>query len=189
MSLVLRGIFLMRWQEIDWWLHDMGKIFPERWRKFVEFLPADERGDLMENYYRRLTDPSRETQLAAAKVWSRYEGSCCTLVPNPEFLASFENEETAWAVARIEAHYFRNNRFDPDDLLLRQVDRIRNIPAVIVQGRYDIVCPIATAYQLHCAWPEAEYIVAEDAGHSSRETGICRELVAATDRFRELPRA
>jgi len=186
-SLVLRGIFLMRWQEIDWWLHDMGKIFPEHWREFVEFLPEDERGDLLKSYYQRLTDPRRDTQLAAAKVWSRYEGSCCTLVPNPEFLASFENEKTALAVARLEAHYFRNNRFEPDDLLLKQLDRIRQITAWIVQGRYDVVCPITTADDLHRAWPEAEYKVVEDAGHSSREVGICRELVAAMDRFRELP--
>lgn len=184
-SLVLRGIFAMRQWEIDWWLNDMGRIFPEAWREFVEHLPENERNDLLENYYWRLTSEDFEEQLAAAKVWSRYEGVCCTLLPNPQFQAAFERPEVALGVARLEAHYFRNNRFTPDDLLLQQVDKIRHIPAIIVQGRYDIVCPIATADELHRRWPEAHYVIVPDAGHSSREPGICRELVGAMNRLRD----
>lgn len=175
----------MRRCEIDWWVHDMGRVFPEAWREFVEYLPENERNDLLENYYWRLTSEDFEEQLAAARVWSRYESLCCTLLPNPQFQAAFERPDVALGVARLEAHYFRNNRFTPDDLLLQQVDKIRHIPAIIVQGRYDIVCPIATADELHRRWPESHYVIVPDAGHSSREPGICRELVAAMNRLRD----
>ncbi|MHC5063505.1 MAG: prolyl aminopeptidase [Planctomycetota bacterium] len=183
-SLVLRGIWLLRDEELDWWLYRIRYIQPEIWRPFAEHLPAEERGDLLEGYWRRLNDPDRTRALAAAKAWSIYEGSCCTLLPNEEFTAHFEDENTAWSVARLEAHYFRNVRLDPDDLLLKQVERIRHIPGIIVHGRYDIVCPVKNADDLHRAWPEASKVIVPDAGHSSHEPGITRELIAATERIR-----
>ena len=130
-SLVLRGIWLIRDEEIDWWLYKIRYIQPELWRPFAEHLPEAERGDLLEGYWRRLTGPNRDQALAAAKQWSIYEGSCCTLLPNEEFSAAFEEEEMAWNLARLEAHYFRS-RFDPDTLLLDRIDRIRHIPTFVV---------------------------------------------------------
>ncbi|MEE8585851.1 MAG: alpha/beta hydrolase [Acidobacteriota bacterium] len=141
-------------------------------------------GRVLEAYYRRLTGADREAALQAARSWSIYEGSCCTLRPNPEFASAFAKQEMAWSLARLEAHYFKNERFDPDGLLLQRIDRIRRIPAFIVHGRYDLVCPVAGADELHRCWPEASYVVVEDAGHSSHEPGIARQLVEATDRIK-----
>ena len=184
LGLVLRGIFLGRAQEIDWFMHGMRFLFPEAWDAFSGFLPAAERGDLLAAYYRRLTAADPATHMPAAHAWSRYESSCSTLLPDPELIAHFDEDAVALAIARIEAHYFVNRVFLPESALLDGVDRIRRIPGIIVQGRYDAVCPIVTADALHRAWPEAEYIVVPDAGHSAREPGLCRELVAATNRFR-----
>ncbi len=183
-SLILRGIWLLRDEELDWWLYRIRFVQPEIWRPFAEHLPPEERGDLLEGYWRRLNDKNRDTAMAAAKAWSIYEGSCCTLLPNDEFTAHFADENTAWSVARLEAHYFRNVRLEPDDLLLQQIDRIRHIPSIIVHGRYDIVCPVKSADDLHRLWPEASKIIVPDAGHSSHEPGITRELIAATERVR-----
>jgi proline iminopeptidase len=184
LALVLRGIFLARDWEIRWFMVDMRNVFPEAWNAFAGFLPEAERGDLLANYYRRLTSPDPAVHLPAAHAWSRYESSCSTLLPDPDLVAHFDEDAAALAIARIEAHYFVHGLFLPRDALLRGVDRLRRIPCAIVQGRYDIVCPIRTAHDLHRAWPEAEYVVVPDAGHSAREPGIARELVAATDRLR-----
>jgi proline iminopeptidase len=185
-SLALRGIFLMRPAEIDWFFHGMGTFFPEAHRSFVEFLPPAERGDLTRAYHRRLTDPDPAVHLPAARAWSIYEGSCSTLLPSPEIVASAGEDAHALGLARIEAHYFLNNLFTPPDRLLQQVDRIRHIPATIVQGRYDTVCPITTADELHRAWPEATYIVVPDAGHSAMEPGIRTALVETMERLKAL---
>lgn len=184
-SLTLRGIWLLRQEELDWWLYGLRLIQPERWQAFAEGVPEAVRGDLLEGYWRLFHSDDREVALAAAKRWAVYEGASCTLLPNPEFLAHFEDPDVAWAVARLEAHYMRNVRFDPDDRLLRRVDRIRSIPGFIVHGRYDIVCPIKSAVDLHRAWPEASLVVVDDAGHSSHEPGITKQLVAATARIRD----
>jgi proline iminopeptidase len=184
LGLVLRGIFLCRPAEIHWFLYQMRFFFPEAWRSFAEFLPVEERADLLASYYRRLTDVDPKIHLPAAHAWSRYEGSCSTLLPDPDLVAHFDEDGVALAIARIEAHYFVHNIFLPDNSLLDNLDRIRHLPCSIVQGRYDAVCPILSADDLHRAWPEAEYMVVADAGHSAREPGIARELVAATDRFR-----
>jgi proline iminopeptidase len=186
LGLVLRGIFLCRPLEIDWFLYAMRFIFPEAWRSFSDLLPEHERGDLLKNYHRRLVDPNPGIHMPAAHAWSRYEGACSTLLPDPALVSHFEDDAVALGIARIEAHYFVNNIFLPDNALLAGIDRIRHLPCTIVQGRYDIVCPLLSADDLHRAWPEAEYIVVADAGHSAREPGIARELVAATDRFRSL---
>src|SRR6266550_4431176 len=183
-GLVLRGIFLCRPLEIQWFLYEMRFIFPEAWRAFAGFLPEAERGDLLGGYYRRLTDPDPGVHMPAAHAWSRYEGSCSTLLPDPELMAHFDEDAVALAIARIEAHYFVHDIFLPENALLAGIERIRHLPCAIVQGRYDAVCPILSADELHLAWPEARYVVVADAGHSAREPGIARELVAATNRFR-----
>jgi proline iminopeptidase len=184
LGLVLRGIFLGRAKEIDWFMHGMRFLFPEPWEAFAGFLPKAERGELLASYYRRLTDPDPGVHMPAAHAWSRYESSCSTLLPDPELIAHFDEDAVALAIARIEAHYFVHRAFMAEDALLSGVARIRHVPAVIIQGRYDAVCPMLTADDLHRAWPEAEFLVVPDAGHSAREPGIARELVAATDRFR-----
>lgn len=184
-GLILRGIFLMRRREVDWFLHDMGTIFPEAYARFVEHIPATERGDLLEAYWRRLDSPKPEIRLAAARVWSDYESACSTLYPQPETPPGEADDRHALGLARIEAHYFRSEHFAPDDRLLADLGRIRHLPAVIVQGRYDIICPIVTADELHRAWPEAEYVVVADAGHAAMEPGIRTALLDATERFKE----
>lgn len=185
-ALILRGIFLCRKSEIDWFLYGMRTFAPEAWRSFVEHLPEPERGDLLASYYRRLTDPDPNVHMPAARRWSVYEGTCCTLLPSPETVESFGRDTTALGLARMEAHYFIHSIFLPENALLENVGRIRRIPGFIVQGRYDLVCPIETADELHRAWPEAEYVVVPDAGHSALEPGIRAQLVAAMERFKKL---
>jgi proline iminopeptidase len=182
-GLFLRGIFLMQPVEIDWFLYGMKTVFPEAWERFAGFLPEAERGDLLTAYSRRLNDPDPAVRVPAARSWSVYEGSCSTLLPNPEVLSTSGEERHAVGLARIEAHFFASNLFEPHDKLLLNIEKIRGIPAVIVQGRYDMVCPIATANALHKAWPEADYVVVPDAGHSALEPGIRSALIEATNRF------
>ena len=162
----------------------MRNLFPEAWSAFAGEIPEDEREHLLAAYYRRLTDPDPTVHMPSARAWSIYEGSCSTLLASPETVAYFASDVVALGLARIEAHYFTHNIFMPENALLTNVGRIRDVPAVIVQGRYDAVCPIVTANDLHRAWPEADYIVVPDAGHSAWEPGICAELVKATERFK-----
>ena len=183
LGLVLRGIFLARPLELDWFMHGMRVVFPEAWRAFVEFLPGAERADILASYYRRLTHPDPGVHMPAALAWDRYEGSCSKLLPPVDPMPSFESDTSTLAIARIEAHYFVHGAFLGDDELLANLFRIRKLPCSIVQGRYDIICPPITADTLARAWPEAEYIIVPDAGHSVREPGIARELVAAVKRM------
>lgn len=182
-SLVLRGIWLLREEEIDWWLYGIRMIQPELWKAFSGLIPREERDDLLEAYWRRLTGDDRDLALEAARRWTLYETACCTLLPNPEFTSHFAEPDTAWAIARLEAHYFRNVKPDPDSFLLDRVDRIRDIPAFAVHGRYDIVCSVKNLVDLSDAWPELDTVISPDSGHSSHEPGITRELVAATNRI------
>jgi proline iminopeptidase len=185
-SLALRGIFLCRKAEIDWFLYGMRWLAPEAWREFTDYLPAEERGDLLKAYHRRIMDPDPAVHMPASRRWSVYEGTCCTLLPSPELVANFASDVVALGIARLESHYFMHDIFLPPNSLLDNLERIRGIPAYIVQGRYDLVCPIATADELHRAWPEATYEVAPDAGHSVMEPSICKALVRCMDRFRTL---
>jgi proline iminopeptidase len=184
-SLTLRGIWLLRAEELDWWLYKIRFIQPELWRKFSGFIPEAERGDLLEAYWKRMTGNDQALAREAARHWAIYEGSCCTLLPNEDFLAQFRDDDTAWAVARLEAHYFRNVGPQPDTLLLDRIETIRHIPAFAVHGRYDIVCPVKSLFDLAADWPELDYAVVPNAGHSSHEPGITKELVAATNRIKE----
>jgi proline iminopeptidase len=183
LGLVLRGVFLATKGEIDWFMHGMWRIFPEAWRAFTEFLPSDERDDLLGNYYRRLTSHDPRMNAAAAQAWDTYESACSTLLPKPNGNARLNGDAGALAIARIEAHYFVHDAFIENDRILANVSRIRHVPCTIVQGRYDIICPPATADALSRAWPEAEYVIVPDAGHSVREPGTTKALVAAVQRM------
>jgi len=162
-------------------------VFPEPWEKFAGFLPREERGDLLRNYHSRLIDPDPAIHMPAARAWSIYEGSCSTLLPSAETVAYFAGDVVALGLARIEAHYFMNDIFLARNSLLENAHRLRDIPGVIVQGRYDMVCPLVSAYELQQAWPQAEFRIVPDAGHSAWEPGILGALVDATQRFKRTP--
>lgn len=185
-SLVLRGIFLCRPKEIQWFYQDGASwIFPDVWERYERVIPEEERGDFVTAYYRRLTSEDEATRVEAARAWSVWEGSTSKLFFDPASIEKFDDPQFALAFARIECHYFMNNAFFPtENYLIENVGKIRHIPAVIVQGRYDVVCPILSAWELHKAWPEADFRVVPDAGHSVTEPGIIHELVSATDRFK-----
>ncbi len=182
LGLILRGIFLLRQKEIHWFYQEGASyIFPDAWEEYLKPIPPDERQDLLTAYYKRLTDPDRTVQLTAARAWSVWEASTSKLFQDPALISTFAADEFA---AAIECHYFMNKGFfESDNQLIEKVDRIRHIPAVIVQGRYDVVCPMVSAWELHQAWPEAEFIVIPDAGHSMMEPGIRSALIEASDRF------
>ena len=184
-SLVLRGIFLLTPRELAWFYQDgASMLFPDAWQRFCAPIPPAERGDMMAAYHRRLTSPDKDTLIAAARSWSIWEGATSHLRSKPDAIAQFGDPDFAAAFARIECHYFVNRGFfRSDSQLLEDVGRIRKIPGVIVQGRYDVVCPMDSAWALHRAWPEAEFTVVPDAGHAVIEPGITRALLDATDRF------
>jgi proline iminopeptidase len=175
---ILRGVFLGRRRELDWFLHGMGTVFPEARRAFTDFLPADERSNLADAYHQRLTDPDPAIHLPAARAWGRYESACSVLVPKSD------GGGASLALARIESHYFKNAMFMAENHLLDNLDRVSHLPAAIVQGRYDVVCPIVTADELAAAWRGAELAIVPDAGHVAMEPGIRTALVAATERFK-----
>lgn len=187
-ALVLRGIFLCRSKEIRWFYQQgegASAIFPDAWEEYVRVIPEAERGDMLTAYHKRLMSEDETVRLEAAKAWSIWEGSTSKLFPDQNLIEHFAEPHTALALARIECHYFVNNIFfDNENDLIENVDKIRHIPAVIVQGRYDVVCPIMSAWDLHRAWPEADLQIIPDAGHSATEPGIVSALVGATDRFK-----
>ncbi len=185
-ELVLRGIFLLRKREIDWFYQEgASALFPDAWEDYLAQVPLAERGDLVRAYYKLLTSGDRRVQLEAARAWSVWEGRTSCLFPNEELIRRTGTDDFALAFARIECHYFINGGFfDQGRELLANVARLRSIPTVIVQGRYDVVCPMESAWALHRALPEAKLVVVPDAGHSAFEPGIVHELVEATDRFR-----
>jgi proline iminopeptidase len=183
-GLVLRGIFLGRPEEVDWFLHGLGQIFPDAHAAFVGHLPESERGDLLRSYLSRLIDPDPAVHLPASRAWSTYEGTCSTLLPTPATVAGFSRDRATLGLARMEAHYFANRLFLPPEGLLPRMDRISHLPAVIIQGRYDMICPTRSAFQLAQSWPAARLSIIPDAGHSALEPGIRRALVAAVESFR-----
>jgi proline iminopeptidase len=185
-ELVLRGIFMLRRWELEWFYQKgCDALYPDAWEPYLKAIPEVERGDLMSAYYRRLTSSDPQVRVNAARAWSVWEGATSYLWQDTSHIESSGEDEFALAFARIECHYFvHGGFFEHDDQLLRNVERIRKIPAVIVQGRYDVVCPMRSAWDLHRAWPEADLRIVQDAGHSAFEPGNISELVQATDRFR-----
>ena len=187
-ALVLRGIFMIRKKEINWFYQDgTSNIYPDAWEHYLRPIPEDERHDLVAAYYKRLTSNDDSVRIEAAKAWSIWEASTSKLIQSEESIHAFEDAKVAEAFARIECHYFTNRGFfDTDEWLLENVDKIRHIPTVIVQGRYDVVCPMISAWELHRAFPEADFEIVQDAGHSMTEKGIAAKLVEYTDKFSEL---
>ncbi len=184
-ELVLRGIFLCRPKEIAWFYQEgASAIFPDVWEEYLNVIPVDERADMVSAYHRRLTGGDEAVRLQAARAWSIWEGSTSKLFFDPAMIEKFADPEFAVAFARIECHYFMNNAFfSTDNYLIENAGNIRTIPSVIVQGRYDVVCPIMSAWELRRAWPEAQLKIIPDAGHSISEPGIIDALVSATDDF------
>jgi proline iminopeptidase len=184
-ELVLRGIFLVRKKEIDWYYQEgASAIYPDVWEAYRDHIPENERGDFVSAYYKRLTSPDPAVRLAAATPWTTWEMATSRLYTPPEMIKALVTDDFALKFARIECHYFTNKGFlSEDGWILKQIDAIRNIPAVIVQGRYDVVCPMVSAWDLHRAWPEAKLIISPDAGHASREPANARALVSALDQF------
>ena len=184
-ALVLRGIFLCREKEVAWFLRGMGTFFPEEHARFMGLLTPEERHDPLRAYLRRLNDPNEEVHGLAAETWSRYEAVCSTLRPNADSLRSVGFRDAALPLARLEAHYFANGLFLRENQLLDNADRLAGIPGIIVQGRYDIVCPPVSAHDLVSAWPDARLRIVDDAGHSATEPGIMRALVQAMDELKD----
>ncbi len=186
LSMILRGIFLCEADEINWFLYGMRKIFPEAWEQFAGLIPEDQQGNLLEAYYARLTSDDPDIVIQAAIRWSLYESACASLFPNYETITTEEQKQSALSLARLEAHYFTHEMISPEDSLLSKIDTFRHIPSIIIQGRYDAICPIQTAHKLHQVWPEADYIVVPDAGHSALDPPLRSRLIEATETFKTI---
>jgi len=186
LALILRGIFLCRPHEIRWFYQEgASRLFPEPWQDYLSPIPPQERADMVEAYYRRLTGSDEVARMAAAKSWALWEGRTATLQPREAVLNHFGDPFTALSLARIECHYFVNNSFLEPDQILRDAARLAEIPGHIVHGRYDVVCPVENAWELHLAWPRAQLEIIPDAGHSATESGITDALVRAADAVAE----
>jgi proline iminopeptidase len=184
----LRGIFMLREKELQWFYQEGASfIFPDAWEKYEKVIPHDERSDFISAYYKRLTSENKSDRMTAAKAWSQWEGSTSKLSQDPHTIESYGEDQFAEAFARIECHYFYNKGFfENDNQLLKNIHLLRHIPAVIVQGRYDVVCPVQTAWELHKAWPEADFHIIDNAGHSVTEPGIQSKLIEYTEQFSKL---
>ncbi len=181
-GLILRGIFLCRPREIEWFYQEgASRIFPDYWEQFINVIPATERQNMVAAYYRRLTSSDELIRMQAAKAWSVWEGRTATLRGNKHVVDHFVHPHTALSLARIECHYFMHDSFMQENQLLRDANKLHEIPGVIVQGRYDVVCPLESAWALSKAWPQADLQIVADAGHSAAEPGITAALVFATD--------
>jgi proline iminopeptidase len=183
-GLILRGIFLCRPQEFSWFYQEgASRLFPDYWEDYVAPIPPEERGDLMQAFYKRLTGPDQIAQMHAARAWSTWEGRTATLRPNPQVVDHFSEAHRALSIARIECHYFVNKAFLEPDQLLRDMPKIAHLPGIIVHGRYDAICPLDNAWALHQAWPNSELQIIRDAGHSAAEPGITDALIRAAEQM------
>ncbi len=185
-SLVLRGIFLCRPSEIHWFYQEgASQIYPDQWDIYWNYIPANERSNMVTAYHKRLTSPDEKIRLEAARIWSKWEASASYLIAKPEAIEEYDGPHKALAFARIECHYFMNNAFfKTDNYLLEQAGKLKGIPGIIVQGRYDVVCPARSAWDLHKAWPGSKIEIIGDAGHAASEPGIRSALIEATDKLR-----
>ncbi len=185
LAMILRGIFLCRAAEVEWFMFGIRKFFPDAWNAFMAHLPPDERATPLESYYCRLCDPDPAVHRPAAIAWSTYEGTCSTLRPNPDTVSALSDPQASLSLARLEAHYFMNRLFLEEGELLERAERLKGIPGEIVQGRYDVICPPQSALDLSTVWTDATLTMVSDAGHSATEPGIARALVLATERFKQ----
>ncbi|AHI07076.1 proline iminopeptidase [Bdellovibrio bacteriovorus W] len=187
-GLVLRGIFLCRPSEVKWFYQEgASQIFPDIWDSYLAQIPENERHDMVTAYYKRLTSSDENVRLNAAKAWSKWEAATSRLYMDKNAIEEFDDPEYALSFARIECHYFTNNAFfDSNNWILENIETIRHIPAAIVQGRYDVVCPARSAWELHKAWPEAKFTIVADSGHAANEPGTRSALIEATDSFKQL---
>ena len=185
LGMILRGIFLCRQQDFDWFYQEGGasRIFPDAWKEYVKVIPENERGDMISAYYKRLTGTDEVGRMHAAKAWSSWEGHCATLRPNHNVLDFFSDPHRALSMARIEAHYFKNKAFIEANQIIDNMGVLENVPGIIVHGRYDMICPLDNAFALYNAWPVSELNVVRDAGHSASDSGIIDGLVRATDKM------
>jgi proline iminopeptidase len=185
-EIILRGVFTLRQRELRWFYQEgASNLLPESFEEYCRPIPVEERGDMIGAYHRRLTGTDEDVRLACARAWSMWEGSALSLLPDPARVAAFGSPHYAIAFARIECHYFQNKGFfDSDDQLIARAPLLRDIPGVIVHGRYDVCTPVATAWDLHKAWPEAELVIVPDSGHAMSEPGIVDALVGATEKFK-----
>jgi proline iminopeptidase len=187
LAMVLRGIFLCRQKDLYWFYQDgASQIFPDYWQDFIDPIPEAKRDNILDAYHQLLTSDNELAKMNAAKHWSIWEGRCATLRPNPSVVDTFSNIHMALSLSRIEAHYFVNHIFFEDDVILKNMDKIADIPATIIHGRYDIICPLDNAVSLQRAWPKAELHIVREAGHASRDPGIVDALVKATDEMAEI---
>ncbi len=181
-GMILRGIFLCRDADLHWFYqHGAHHVFPDYWQDFIKPIPESERGNLMQAYYKLLTGDNELAKMAAAKAWSKWEGQCATLRPNPDVVTSYTDPHTATSLARIEAHYFMNKAFIDENQIIEHANKLEGIPGIIIHGRYDMVCPLDNAFTLHKAWPDSELQIIRDAGHSAHEPSIVDALVKATN--------
>jgi proline iminopeptidase len=185
-SMILRGIFTLSQEEVDWFLYGIKNIFPEAWEQFVSFIPETERNDILRAYVQRLNSEDKTMAEQAGIRWALYESACSNLLPNFATITTQEQKDQALAISRIEAHYFLNQVIDEADAIIHHIDKIRHIPAIIIQGRYDVICPIITANHLHQHWPEADYIVVQEGGHSALDPAIRSRLIEATQTMRTI---
>ena len=184
--MILRGIFLCREKEIEWFLKGIRNIFPDYWNRFSFFLPNEERENLLASYYKRLTSEDSKINEAAAISWARYEANCSTFLPNASVSEEFLDTQMALNLAKIEAHYFINNLFLEEGQLLKNINNIKDIKGLIIQGRYDAICPLESAYSLANAWPKATLKIIEKAGHSSLEPNIQKALIESTEQIKKI---
>lgn len=184
-EIVIRGIFMLQQHELDWFYQEgASKLFPDEWQKFIDVIEDSKRGNLMKAYNEIFNGSDEKARLSAAVAWSRWEASTSKLVKNDSLMDEFSNPHFALAFALIENHYFMNKGFlEHEKQLLDGIEKIRDIPAVIVQGRYDVVCPMETAYEVSKRWPEASFEIAQNSGHSAFEKEIVHLLVSATNKF------
>lgn len=185
-SLILRSICLMTKPEIDWFLYGTRTVFPEVWDRFAKFIPESERGDLLQAYWKRLHEGDEAVRISAAMQWVSYESACATLYPQFQTMITDDQRKQAVAMARIETHYYKNCLLSAESGILSKIENFRHVPAVIVHGRYDMVTPLKTAHELHTLWPEADYVIVPDGGHSALDPAIRDRLIAATDNARSI---
>lgn len=186
LSMILSGIFLMEREEIDWFFYGIRNVFPEAWEQFASIIPEEERGDLLNAYHKRLLSDDKDIAMEAAIRWCLYESACSSLIPNYETITTEEQKSQVLTIARIECHYFKHQVIAPENSLIHQVDKFRAVPSIIINGRYDMLCPIKTAHRLHLAWPEADYVVVPDGGHSEQDPAIRSRLIEATENAKTL---